>query len=95
MDRKELNERLPQVVDSIVKSVLEHPNLVPVYEVEVHDPQDELPRLRERYPDHESALVNVHVHYTAGVDSLKPAIASISREIRSTSIIYVARATSP
>jgi exonuclease SbcD len=44
---------------------------LPIYEVEVHDPRDELPRLRERYPDHESALVNIHVHYTAGVDSLE------------------------
>jgi exonuclease SbcD len=43
----------------------------PVYDIEIHDPQDELPHLRERYPDHESALVNLHVHYTAGVDVLE------------------------
>jgi exonuclease SbcD len=43
----------------------------PVYEVEIHDPQADLPALRDRYPDHEVALANLHVHYTAGVDSLE------------------------
>jgi exonuclease SbcD len=43
----------------------------PIYDVEVNDPQADLPRLPERYPDHADALVNVHVHYTAGIDSLE------------------------
>jgi exonuclease SbcD len=43
----------------------------PVYELTIHNPQDELPQLRERYPDHETALVNVHLTYTAGVDNLE------------------------
>jgi exonuclease SbcD len=43
----------------------------PMYEVEIHDPQTELPALRDRYPDHVTALVNVHVHFAAGVDSLE------------------------
>jgi exonuclease SbcD len=43
----------------------------PVYEVEIHHRAAELPTLRDRYPDHATALANVHVHYTAGVDSLE------------------------
>jgi exonuclease SbcD len=43
----------------------------PIYEVEIHDPMTELPTLPDRYPDHASALVNLHVQYTAGVDSLE------------------------
>ena len=43
----------------------------PMYEVDIHDPQSELPALRDRYRDHETALVNLHVRYTAGVDSLE------------------------
>lgn len=43
----------------------------PIYEVEVRDPAAELPRLRDNYPDHQTALANLHVHYTAGVDSLE------------------------
>jgi DNA repair protein SbcD/Mre11 len=43
----------------------------PMYEIEVRDAQAELPTLAGRYPDHETALVNLHVHYTAGVDSLE------------------------
>lgn len=43
----------------------------PMYEVEVRDPQAELATLAERHPDHTAALVNLHVHYTAGVDSLE------------------------
>jgi exonuclease SbcD len=43
----------------------------PMYDVQIHEPQSELPLLRDRYPDHEMALVNLHVHYTAGVDSLE------------------------
>jgi exonuclease SbcD len=49
----------------------------PMYEVEIHDPQAELPALRDRFPDHATALVNLHVHYTAGVDSLE----SVLREL--------------
>jgi exonuclease SbcD len=43
----------------------------PMYEVDIQDPAAELPVLAKRYPDHETALVNLHVCYTAGVDSLE------------------------
>jgi exonuclease SbcD len=43
----------------------------PVYDVAIHDPAAELPTLADRFPDHATALVNLHVRYTAGVDSLE------------------------
>jgi hypothetical protein len=43
----------------------------PMYEIAIRDPQAELPALRESHPDHAEALVNLHVHYTAGVDALE------------------------
>ena len=42
-----------------------------LYEVEITDPQRELPTLRERYPDHERALVRYHLRYQAGTDNLE------------------------
>lgn len=49
----------------------------PMYEIDIDDPETDLPALRARYPDHEAALVNLHLRYTAGVDSLE----SILREL--------------
>jgi DNA repair protein SbcD/Mre11 len=49
----------------------------PIYEVAIANPGVELPGLRERYPDHATALVNLHVTYTAGVDNLE----SVLREL--------------
>jgi exonuclease SbcD len=43
----------------------------PIYDVAITNPQQELPALRDRYPDHATALANLHVHYTAGVDNLE------------------------
>jgi exonuclease SbcD len=43
----------------------------PIYDVEITNPQQELPALRGRYLDHATALVNLHVNYTAGVDNLE------------------------
>jgi exonuclease SbcD len=41
----------------------------PMYDLEILDPQAELPQLRERYPDHERALVRYRLRWTAGVDN--------------------------
>jgi DNA repair protein SbcD/Mre11 len=43
----------------------------PIYDVAIANPREELPTLRDRYPDHATALVNLHVNYTAGVDNLE------------------------
>ncbi|MFO0809607.1 MAG: exonuclease subunit SbcD [Gemmataceae bacterium] len=43
----------------------------PIYEVQILDPTTELPTLTTRFPDHATALVNLHVRYTAGVESLE------------------------
>src|SRR5262245_12350628 len=49
----------------------------PIYDIAITNPQLELPALRDRYPDHATALVNLHVNYTAGVDNLE----SVLREL--------------
>jgi DNA repair protein SbcD/Mre11 len=43
----------------------------PIYEIDIRTPEVDLPILRERYPDAATDLVNLHVTYTAGVDSLE------------------------
>lgn len=43
----------------------------PIYDVSIMDPTAELPTLANRYPDRANALVNLHVRYTAGVESLE------------------------
>jgi exonuclease SbcD len=43
----------------------------PIYEVSVFDPPNDLPRLREEYPDAHDDLVNLHILYTAGRDNLE------------------------
>jgi exonuclease SbcD len=43
----------------------------PIYEIDVRTPATEIPELRRRYPDAQEDLVNLHVTYTAGVDSLQ------------------------
>jgi exonuclease SbcD len=40
----------------------------PMYDLDIVNPQEELPRLRERFPDHEQALVRYRLVWTAGVD---------------------------
>ncbi|HEY7329043.1 MAG TPA: exonuclease subunit SbcD [Gemmataceae bacterium] len=41
----------------------------PIYEIEIHSPQDEIPGLKERYPDAQNDLVRIICTYTAGVDN--------------------------
>jgi len=43
----------------------------PMYEVDITRPQEELPLLRERYPDADRALVRYHLKYRAGYDNLE------------------------
>jgi exonuclease SbcD len=43
----------------------------PIYEVSVFDPAADIPRLKEEYPDAQADLVNLHISYTAGKDSLE------------------------
>jgi DNA repair protein SbcD/Mre11 len=46
----------------------------PVYEVVIHSPKEELPGLRERYPDAKRDLVRIVCTYTAGVDNREEAL---------------------
>jgi exonuclease SbcD len=41
----------------------------PMYDLDIVNPADELPRLRERYPDADRALVRYRLVWTAGVDN--------------------------
>jgi DNA repair protein SbcD/Mre11 len=43
----------------------------PIYELHLLNPTEDLPRLREEYPDAANDLVNLHIHYTPGVDNLE------------------------
>ena len=43
----------------------------PVYEIDIRNPAADLPELKERYPDAANDLVNLHITYTAGTDSLE------------------------
>lgn len=43
----------------------------PIYEIDILNPTEEIPKLRERYPDAKDDLVNIHFTYTAGVDNLE------------------------
>jgi exonuclease SbcD len=38
----------------------------PVYEIMVRDPAEDIPRLRQDYPEAHDDLVNLHITYTAG-----------------------------
>jgi exonuclease SbcD len=42
-----------------------------IYSIEVRCPAQDIPRLREQYPDASRDLVNVQLTYTAGVDNLE------------------------
>ncbi len=41
----------------------------PIYEISIHSPKDEIPGLRQRYPDAQNDLVRIVCTYTAGVDN--------------------------
>jgi len=43
----------------------------PLYDVEINNPREDLPRLRERFANADQALVRYHVTYTAGMDNLE------------------------
>jgi DNA repair exonuclease SbcCD nuclease subunit len=51
----------------------------PIYEVAVLDPAVDLPRLRLDYPDAATALVNLHIRYTAGKDQLEEVLRDLDR----------------
>jgi exonuclease SbcD len=50
-----------------------------VYEVNVVNPADDLPRLKREYPDAQHDLVNLHIRYTAGTDQLEEVLRELDR----------------
>jgi len=51
----------------------------PVYEISIREPADELPKLATEYPEAGDDLVNIHLTYTAGKDSLEDALRELER----------------
>src|SRR5262249_3789074 len=51
----------------------------PMYDVEIHEPRQEIPELRQRYPDADRALVRYRVRYTAGADNLEEILGELDR----------------
>lgn len=51
----------------------------PVYEVHVRNPAEDIPRLRDEYPDAHDDLVNLHITYTAGRDNLEEVLTDLDR----------------
>jgi exonuclease SbcD len=58
------------------KGLVDSPRLLPldstpIYEIDVRTPATDIPELKRRYADAHADLVNLHVTYTAGTDSLQ------------------------
>jgi exonuclease SbcD len=80
IERMDLGESGDQksvvLIDVGPSGLLAEPRLLPlestpIYEIEVRHPATDLPALKERYPDAHNDLVNFHITYTAGQDSLE------------------------
>jgi exonuclease SbcD len=64
------------VFDVGPKGLVDSPRLLPleatpIYEIDVRTPAADIPELKERYPEAQQDLVNLHITYTAGTDSLE------------------------
>lgn len=44
-------------------------NATPIYRIEINNPDEEIPLLKERYPDHQNALVSYQLRYKASNQS--------------------------
>src|SRR5262249_48673942 len=51
----------------------------PIYHVDISNPREELPRLRDRYPDAGRALVRYQLRYRAGSDNLEEILSELDR----------------
>jgi exonuclease SbcD len=70
------DEKSVVVFDVGPKGLVDPPRLLPlastpIYEIDIRNPAADLPELKERYPDARNDLVNLHITYTAGTDSLE------------------------
>lgn len=50
-----------------------------MHDIEIFDPQNEIPHLAQNYPDAENALVRYHLHYKAGEDNLHQILSDLDR----------------
>lgn len=51
----------------------------PIYEVLVLNPTQDIPRLKQEYPNAAQDLVNLHIRYTAGTDQLEEVLRDLDR----------------
>jgi exonuclease SbcD len=51
----------------------------PVYEIVVLEPSEDLPRLKQEYPDAKDDLVSLQIRYTAGKDQLEDVLRELDR----------------
>jgi DNA repair protein SbcD/Mre11 len=51
----------------------------PIYDVLVLNPAEDLPRLKQEYPNAATDLVNLQIRYTAGTDSLEEVLRELDR----------------
>lgn len=51
----------------------------PIYEVVVLEPSEDIPRLKQEYPDAHNDLVNLHIRYTAGKDQLEEVLRDLDK----------------
>ena len=49
----------------------------PIHEITVHNPGLDIPQLRAEFADAKTDLVNLHIHYTAGVDVLEDVLTDL------------------
>jgi exonuclease SbcD len=77
MDLGERDDNKSVVVIDVARTGLQgEPHLLPipstpVYEIDVRQPKGTLSELRQKYAEARDDLVNIHLTYTAGVDSLE------------------------
>lgn len=88
IERMDLGER--DDVKSVVlveigpEGLMDEPQLLPlpstpIYTVDVRDPQENIPKLRDEFADAENDLVNIALTYTAGIDNLEETLRQLEQ----------------
>jgi DNA repair protein SbcD/Mre11 len=86
IERMDLGETADQksvvVFDIGPKGLTDSPRLLPleatpIYEIDIRTPAADIPELRRRFPDAGQDLVNLHITYAAGADSLEEVLREV------------------
>lgn len=88
IERLDLGERLDEKSITLVNvdktGLVGTPETRPLpattmHDIEIFSPADELPYLRDNYPDADEALVRYHLHYRAGEDNLHQILSDLDK----------------